>query len=128
MISVKERYINEFSKKLICSKRTRLKLSNGLKEELSAYTDLSYEELCEQIGTPDEVASQMMEDINQSEIKKVKQIRFMPFLLITLLLIVLIGFLGVYYVHTKSVMRGDFYVKEEIVKTETVKISDGMLE
>lgn len=121
MTDVKKRYIHKFCKNLTCSKQTRLDLSNGLKDEISAYSNLSYEELCEQIGTPEQVASQMMENISQSEIDKAKRIRFIPFILIGCILVMLIVFLGVYYIHTQSVMRGDFYVKEEtIVERETI--------
>ena len=63
----------------------------------------------------------MMENISQTEIKKAKRIRFVPFLLIGCVLVMLIVFLGVSYVHTKSVMRGDFYVKEKTtIESETV--------
>ena len=39
-------YVRAVSRKLICSKATRSKLLNGLKQELSAYSELSYNELC----------------------------------------------------------------------------------
>lgn len=116
-----KQYIYKFSRNLNCSKKTRLKLSNGLKEELSIYQDLSYSELCEKMGNPEQVASQMMENISQTEIENAKRIRFIPFILIGCILVMLIVFLGVYYIHTQSVMRGDFYVKEEtIVERETI--------
>ena len=35
-------YVRAVSRKLICSKATRSKLLNGLKQELSAYSELSY--------------------------------------------------------------------------------------
>lgn len=128
MTDAKKRYIRKFSKKLTCSKQTRLNLSDGLEDELLAYKDLSYKELCNQIGTPEQIASQMMENISQDEIKKAKRIRFIPFLLIGCLITVLLVFLIAYYIHTQSVIRGDFYVKEETVVSETTEISDGMLE
>ena len=121
MTDVKKRYIHKFCKNLTYSKQTRLSLSNGLKDELSLYSNLSYEELCEQIGSPEQIALQMMENINKTEIEKAKRIRFIPFLLIGCVLVMLIVFLGTSYVHTKSVIRGDFYVKEKTtIESETV--------
>ena len=35
-------YVRAVSRKLICSKATRSKLLNGLKQELSAYSEWSY--------------------------------------------------------------------------------------
>lgn len=43
-------YVRAVSRKLICSKATRSKLLNGLKQELSAYSELSYNELCAKVG------------------------------------------------------------------------------
>lgn len=115
MTREQKNYINEISKNLVCSKNTRLKLLNGLKDELSFYTDLSYRDLCEKIGTPREISSQMMESINKIEVKRVKQIKLIPFFILALFFVILVGVLTSYYVHTNSIIRGDFYVKEETV-------------
>lgn len=128
MTDVKKRYIHKFCKNLTCSKQTRLDLSSGLKDELSAYSNLSYKELCEQIGNPEQIAAQMMENISQTEIEKAKRIKFMPFILIGCVLVVFMVFLGAYYIHTQSVIRENFYVKEQIVESDPIKISDEVLE
>lgn len=127
MTREQKNYINEISKNLVCSKNTRLKLLNGLKDELSFYTDLSYRDLCEKIGTPREISSQMMESINKIEVKRVKQIKLIPFFILALFFVILVGVLTSYYVHTNSIIRGDFYVKENIIETEEIKVSDGMI-
>ena len=54
-------YVRAVSRKLICSKATRSKLLNGLKQELSAYSELSYNELCAKVGNPEQIAEQLLE-------------------------------------------------------------------
>ena len=123
-----KQYIYKFSRNLNCSKKTRLKLSNGLKEELSIYQDLSYSELCEKMGNPEHLALQMMEAVDQNEIIKANRKRFLPFILIISVLLICVIFLSLYYIHTRSVMRGDFYVIETTRESEPIEIPDKTIE
>ena len=61
-------YVRAVSRKLICSKATRSKLLNGLKQELSAYSELSYNELCAKVGNPEQIAEQLLESVDETEI------------------------------------------------------------
>lgn len=97
-----KQYLSKFSKNLNCSKRTRLKLLDGLKDELSIYQDLNYSELCEKMGNPEHLAFQMMEDVDQNEIIKANRKRFLPFILIILVLLICVISLSLYYIHNNS--------------------------
>lgn len=123
-----KKYVSRFSKNLNCSRKTRLKLSDGLKEELSIYQYLNYSELCEKMGNPEHLALQMMEDVDQKEIINANRKKFLPFILIIFVLLAFVIALSVYYIHTRSVMRGDFYVVETIRESEPVEIPDKTIE
>lgn len=44
------RYLRTISRKLACYKDTKQTLLEGLEQELSVYSSLSYDELCQEIG------------------------------------------------------------------------------
>lgn len=46
------RYLRTISRKLVCYKDTKQTLLEGLEQELSVYSSLSYDELCQEIGNP----------------------------------------------------------------------------
>lgn len=123
-----KKYVSRFSKNLNCSRKTRLKLSDGLKEELSIYQYLNYSELCEKMGNPEHLALQMMEDVDQKEIINANRKKFLPFILIIFVLLAFVIALSVYYIHTRSVMRGDFYVIETTRESESIEIPDKTIE
>ena len=100
------RYVRMVSRKLTCYKLTRCKLLDGLTQELSQYSELSYEELYEKVGSPTQTALQRMEGISGG-------------LLISAVLV-----LGIYYIQVQYILRGDFYVKEHIVETNVVYPAD----
>ena len=67
------RYLRTISRKLVC-KQTLLE---GLEQELSVYSSLSYDELCQEIGNPTQVSAQLMENISEQEIAYMKRRRKM---------------------------------------------------
>lgn len=62
------RYLRTISRKLVCYKDTKQTLLEGLEQELSVYSSLSYDELCQEIGNPTQVSAQLMENISEQEI------------------------------------------------------------
>lgn len=122
------RYVRAVSYKLICSKATRIKLLDGLYQELLAYSALSFDELCAEVGNPDQTADQLMEGISGAEIMAAKHKRRLIIVSIVGLLIVLSLVLAVWCVHVQQALRGDFHVTENFVENEGQIVSDGMIE
>lgn len=58
------------SRKLVCYKDTKQTLLEGLEQELSVYSSLSYDELCQEIGNPTQVSAQLMENISEQCINR----------------------------------------------------------
>ena len=123
---VVRRYIRAVSRKLICSKATRSKLLDGLRQELSVYSALPYIELCETVGNPEQIAEQLMESVDDTEIAVSKR-RFVITLVIGILIVLLL-LLAVYYIHAQQVIRGDFYFTRSNTESDGQLISDEMLE
>ena len=120
------RYVRAVSHKLICSKATRIKLLDGLYQELSAYSALSFDELCAEVGNPDQTAEQLMEGISGAEIMAAKHKRRLIIGLIVGLFIALSLVLAVWCVHVQQALRGDFHVTENLVENKEQIVSDGM--
>ena len=110
-------YVRAVSRKLICSKATRSKLLNGLKQELSAYSELSYNELCAKVGNPEQIAIAVSK----------RKHRFVITLVIGILIVLLL-LLAAYYIHAQQVIRGDFYFTRSNTESDGQLISDEMLE
>lgn len=125
---VVRRYIRAVSRKLICSKATRSKLLDGLRQELSVYSALPYIELCETVGNPEQIAEQLMESVDDTEIAVSKRKRRFVITLVIGILIVLLLLLSVYYIHAQQVIRGDFYFTRSNTESDGQLISDEMLE
>ena len=118
-------YVRAVSRKLICSKATRSKLLNGLKQELSAYSELSYNELCAKVGNPEQIAEQLLESVEIAVSKR--KHRFVITLVIGILIVLLL-LLAAYYIHAQQVIRGDFYFTRSNTESDGQLISDEMLE
>ena len=121
-------YVRAVSRKLICSKATRAKLLDGLQQELSAYSALSYTELCAAVGNPEQIAEQLMESIDETEIDVSKRKRRFIIVLVMGILIVLLLLLAVYYIHAQQVVYGDFHLTRDNTESNEQIVSDGMLE
>lgn len=122
------RYVHAVSNKLICSKTTRSKLLGGLQQELSAYSALSYDELCAEVGSPEQTAEQLMESIDETEIAASKRNRRVIVTLVMGILIVLLLLLTAYYIHAQQVVYGDFHLTRNNTESNEQIVSDGMLE
>lgn len=122
------RYVHAVSLKLICSKATRSKLLGGLQQELSAYSALSYDELCAEVGSPEQTAKQLMESIDETEIAVSKRNRRFIVTLVMGILIVLLLLLTAYYIHAQQVVYGDFHLTRNNTESNEQIVSDGMLE
>ena len=118
-------YVRAVSRKLICSKATRSKLLNGLKQELS---ELSYNELCAKVGNPEQIAEQLLESVDETEIAVSKRKHRFVITLVIGILIVLLLLLAAYYIHAQQVIRGDFYFTRSNTESDGQLISDEMLE
>lgn len=91
------------SRKLVCYKDTKQTLLEGLEQELSVYSSLSYDELCQEIGNPTQVSAQLMENISEQEIAYMKRRRKM--ILCTVSICFVIAFaLAVFYLCTRSLL------------------------
>ena len=121
-------YVRAVSRKLICSKATRSKLLNGLKQELSAYSELSYNELCAKVGNPEQIAEQLLESVDETESAVSKRKHRFVITLVIGILIVLLLLLAAYYIHAQQVIRGDFYFTRSNTESDGQLISDEMLE
>lgn len=115
------RYVRAVSRRLICSKATRSRLLDGLQQELSAYSTLPYDDLCAQVGSPEQIAAQIMDNISEVEVSNTKRKRRLIVVLIICIFAVTAGVFGGYYIQANQVMRNDFYVEEENTTDEQVK-------
>lgn len=106
------RYLRTISRKLVCYKDTKQTLLEGLEQELSVYSSLSYDELCQEIGNPTQVSAQLMENISEQEIAYMKRRRKMILCTVSICFVIAFALAVFYFVHAQSVMRGDFYVQE----------------
>ncbi|WP_031476678.1 hypothetical protein [Agathobaculum desmolans] len=122
------RYVRAVSRRLICSKSTRSKLLDGLQQELMIYSALSYDDLCEEIGMPEQIAMQIMDNIDNKEIVRAKRKCYLAAAVILAVFIVILIILGGYFIHSQQVMRNDFYVNEKNTSSTNRIVSDGMLD
>lgn len=123
-----QRYLRAVSRRLICSKSTRSKLLDGLQQELMIYSSLSYDDLCDKVGMPEQTAMQIMDNIDNEEIVRTKRKRYLVAAVVLAVFIVIMLMLSEYFIHSQYVMRNDFYVNEENTSSTNRIVSDGMLE
>lgn len=122
------RYVCAVSRRLICSKKTRIKLLEGLQQELSAYSVLSFDALCAEVGDPDQAAEQLMESIEESEIAACKRKRRIIISLVVSIFVVLLMLLTVYCIRVQRIVYGDFCLTRSNTENSEQVVSDGMLE
>lgn len=114
------RYVRKVSHKLICSKTTRSQLLDGLQQELSDYSTLSFDDLCAEVGSPEIIAAQIMDNISETEFSNIKLRRRLIVASIICIFVIIACFLVGYYIHAHQIMRNDFYVEEENTIDEKV--------
>lgn len=122
------RYLRTISRKLVCYKDTKQTLLEGLEQELSVYSSLSYDELCQEIGNPTQVSAQLMENISEQEIAYMKRRRKMILCTVSICFVIAFALAVFYFVHAQSVMRGDFYVQEHNTVESDAFVSSGTLD
>ena len=122
------RYLRTISRKLVCYKDTKQTLLEGLEQELSVYSSLSYDELCQEIGNPTQVSAQLMENISEQEIAYMKRRRKMILCTVSICFVIAFALAVFYFVHAQSVMRGDFYVQEHNTVESDTFVSSGTLD
>lgn len=116
------------SRKLVCYKDTKQTLLEGLEQELSVYSSLSYDELCQEIGNPTQVSAQLMENISEQEIAYMKRRRKMILCTVSICFVIAFALAVFYFVHAQSVMRGYFYVQEHNTVESDTFVSSGTLD
>lgn len=87
------------SRKLVCYKDTKQTLLEGLEQELSVYSSLSYDELCQEIGNPTQVSAQLMENISEQEIAYMKRRRKMILCTVSICFVIAFALAVFYFVH-----------------------------
>ena len=122
------RYLRTISRKLVCYKDTKQTLLEGLEQELSVYSSLSYDELCQEIGNPTQVSAQLMENISEQEIAYMKRRRKMILYTVSICFVIAFALAVFYFVHAQFVMRGDFYVQEHNTVESDTFVSSGTLD
>ena len=99
-----------------------------MEQELSVYSSLSYDELCQEIGNPTQVSAQLMENISEQEIAYMKRRRKMILYTVSICFVIAFALAVFYFVHAQFVMRGDFYVQEHNTVESDTFVSSGTLD
>ena len=96
--------------------------------QFPANSELSYNELCAKVGNPEQIAEQLLESVDETEIAVSKRKHRFVITLVIGILIVLLLLLAAYYIHAQQVIRGDFYFTRSNTESDGQLISDEMLE
>lgn len=118
-------YLSAVEHRLDCPRRQRRLLLQKFSDSTLSELDGSYDELCAQLGQPEEVAEALMECVDPEVLDKSKRKKKIILGgLIAALLVACIG-LFAYYLHARTILMGDFYISEITEYTsEPVEISD----
>lgn len=126
-----KKYLRHTSRKLYCSKPTKAALMQGLYDELGEYAPHSYEELCQTFGSPSDVASQMMDSVDENEAKRQKRNKRFAIAGVLAALVIVIGVLGTFAADawSKFYREGTWtVVYNEPVVTDRQELSDEELQ
>lgn len=118
-------YLSAVEHRLDCPRRQKRLLLQKFSDSTLSELDGSYDELCAQLGQPEEVAEALMECVDPEVLDKSKRKKKIILGgLIAALLVACIG-LFAYYLHARTILMGDFYISEITEYTsEPVEISD----
>lgn len=118
-------YLSAVEHGLDCPRRQKRLLLQKFSDSTLSELDGSYDELCAQLGQPEEVAEALMECVDPEVLDKSKRKKKIILGgLIAALLVACIG-LFAYYLHARTILMGDFYISEITEYTsEPVEISD----
>lgn len=118
-------YLSAVEHGLDCPRRQKRLLLQKFSDSTLSELDGSYDELCAQLGQPEEVAEALMECVDPEILDKSKRKKKIILGgLIAALLVACIG-LFAHYLHARTILMGDFYISEIMEYTsEPVEISD----
>lgn len=118
-------YLSAVEHGLDCPRRQKRLLLQKFSDSTLSELNGSYDELCAQLGQPEEVADALMECVDPEVLDKSKRKKKIILGgLIAALLVACIG-LFAYYLHARTILMGDFYISEITEYTsEPVEISD----
>lgn len=118
-------YLSAVEHRLDCPRRQKRVLLQKFSDSTLSELNGSYDELCAQLGQPEEVAEALMECVDPEVLDKSKRKKKIILGgLIAALLVACIG-LFAYYLHARTILMGDFYISEITEYTsEPVEISD----
>ena len=118
-------YLSAVEHRLNCPCRQKRLLLQKFSDSTLSELNGSYDELCVQLGQPEEVAEALMECVDPEVLSKSKQKKKIILGgLIAALLVACVG-LFAYYLHARTILMGDFYISEITEYTsEPVEISD----
>lgn len=118
-------YLSAVEHRLDCPRRQKRLLLQKFSDSTLSELNGSYDELCAQLGQPEEVAEALMECVDPEVLCKSKRKKKIILGgLIAALLVACIG-LFAYYLHARTILMGDFYISEITEYTsEPVEISD----
>lgn len=118
-------YLSAVEHRLDCPRRQKRLLLQKFSDSTLSELNGSYDELCAQLGQPEEVAEALMECVDPEVLDKGKRKKKIILGgLIAALLVACIG-LFAYYLHARTILMGDFYISEITEYTsEPVEISD----
>lgn len=118
-------YLSAVEHRLDCPRRQKRLLLQKFSDSTLSELNGSYDELCAQLGQPEEVAEALMECVDPEVLDKSKRKKKIILGgLIAALLVACIG-LFAYYLHARTILMGDFYISEITEYTsEPVEISD----
>lgn len=118
-------YLSAVEHRLDCPRRQKRLLLQKFSDSTLSELNGSYDELCAQLGQPEEVAEALMECVDPEILDKSKRKKKIILGgLIAALLVACIG-LFAYYLHARTILMGDFYISEITEYTsEPVEISD----
>lgn len=118
-------YLSAVEHGLDCPRRQKRLLLQKFSDSTLSELDGSYDELCAQLGQPEEVAEALMECVDPEVLcKRKRKKKIILGGLIAALLVACVG-LFAYYLHARTILMGDFYISEITEYTsEPVEISD----
>lgn len=71
-----ERYLHDVGKALPCVRKTRRTLTEGLRQELAEFAEsapgASFEMLCATFGVPKEAAAQLLDGVNENDLRRAR--------------------------------------------------------
>ena len=126
-----EQYIQNVKKQLICKRATKNGLISELRGELelslkdSAPEERTYEEICKRFGSPEKLAKELMDTVDETEIIQTRNRKKLLLGLIFAILIIALVF--TYYRYRQSLLLDPDKVIIRTYETIPVPVDEGEL-